>query len=175
MPYPAGIGTTGGAGPYHTNPAHTLLIHYRWVQQLLGVVVMVVLPVPWTISLLPVPLLHHTVLSLEGLCNTRGQSSQKRSTVTVSYAPPSAQQPANSVAFYHSKINLWQLKAHAGCCAVVSCAVLFLQVVAVLTELQKRKPFQGLPLYAVGASSGGAFALTITAYLRFSGGAPLVS
>jgi hypothetical protein len=45
-----------------------------------------------------------------------------------------------------------------------------LQVVAVVSELQRRKAsLAGLPLYAVGASSGGAFALTITAYLRFSG------
>jgi hypothetical protein len=47
---------------------------------------------------------------------------------------------------------------------------LLVQVVAVVSELQRREAsLKGLPLYAVGASSGGAFALTITAYLRFSG------
>lgn len=39
-----------------------------------------------------------------------------------------------------------------------------------VSELQRREAsLKGLPLYAVGASSGGAFALTITAYLSFSG------
>lgn len=57
---------------------------------------------------------------------------------------------------------------------VLRCAAL-IQVVAVVTELQKRELFRNVPLYAVGASSGGAFALTITAYLGFSGMGPSVN
>jgi hypothetical protein len=44
-----------------------------------------------------------------------------------------------------------------------------LQAVAVVKELQQRPAFKGLPLYALGASSGGAFVLTLTNYLRLKG------
>lgn len=58
----------------------------------------------------------------------------------------------------------------AECCVMLCCADLTRQVATVVAELQKRhQSLRGLPLYAVGASSGGAFALTLTAYLPFSG------
>lgn len=43
-----------------------------------------------------------------------------------------------------------------------------LAVAAVVSVLQQREAFQGLPLYALGASSGGAFALTLAAHLPLS-------
>jgi dienelactone hydrolase len=44
-----------------------------------------------------------------------------------------------------------------------------LQVVAVVSALQQRPKLKDLPLYALGASSGGAFALTLTAHLSLTG------
>jgi hypothetical protein len=44
-----------------------------------------------------------------------------------------------------------------------------MQVVAVVSALQQRPQLKGLPLCALGASSGGAFALTLTAYLSLTG------
>jgi hypothetical protein len=48
--------------------------------------------------------------------------------------------------------------------------LLLLQVVAVVKGLQKQHSvLEGVPLYALGASSGGAFALTLFAFLPLSG------
>jgi hypothetical protein len=46
---------------------------------------------------------------------------------------------------------------------------LWLQVSAVLAVLLPREGLQAVPLYALGASSGGAFVLTLPAYLPLKG------
>jgi hypothetical protein len=55
------------------------------------------------------------------------------------------------------------------CCCCCCCHDSWLQVSAVLAVLLPREGLQGLPLYALGASSGGAFALTLPAYLPLKG------
>lgn len=45
----------------------------------------------------------------------------------------------------------------------------WLQVSAVLAALLPQEGLGGLPLYALGASSGGAFVLTLPAYLPLKG------
>lgn len=56
------------------------------------------------------------------------------------------------------------------CSGVVLPLLVVLQAVAVVNALQKQHgELEGVPLYALGASSGGAFALTLTAFLPLSG------
>jgi hypothetical protein len=53
--------------------------------------------------------------------------------------------------------------------AFTCCHAPWMQVSAVLAVLLPREGLQGLPLYALGASSGGAFVLALPAYLPLKG------
>ena len=74
--------------------------------------------------------------------------------------------------FYVKIHNPTVASSHSGCCAsdfISNVVAVMLQAVAVVTALQQREGFKGVPLYALGASSGGAFALALAAHLPLSG------